>query len=100
MPGKVRTRSSRTSPTLEPEAVTDDWPLACWRRTVGSRTSTDTGPSREMLTSSLEILTAFEDNRLFVDLPVHDPVRAQGGAVVPQGDDHVVPGGVGGLSDV
>ena len=41
--GNCRTRSSNTSPMVDPLAFTDDWPPACWRRTVGRRTSTGTG---------------------------------------------------------
>src|SRR5437879_830657 len=87
--GNCRTRSSSTSPTVPPLACTEAWPPACWRSTVGRRTSGTTS-----------ILPALEGDGLLLDGPVEDAEGAQNGLVVLQRDDHVVPARVGGLGHV
>src|SRR5438067_742308 len=42
----------------------------------------------------------FENNGLFGDLPVHDAVAAHDRCGVAEGDEHVVPRGIGGLGHV
>src|SRR5436309_3240810 len=88
--GNWRTRSSKTSPNVAPLALTDACPPACWRRTVGSRTSTGM-PS---------MLPAVQLDGLLVDRAVDDAIGAQDGFSVLEGHEHVVPRGVGCLVHV
>src|SRR5437879_2898374 len=87
--GNCRTRSSSTSPTVPPLACTEAWPPACWRSTVGRRTSGTTA-----------ILPALDGDGLLRDASVDDAERTQDGLGVLERDDHVVPARVRGLGHV
>src|SRR5215212_8609819 len=102
--GNCRTRSSNTSPTVDPLAFTDDWPAACWRRTVGRRTSTGTageppatdGRTNEILLNSWP----FEDEGLLGHLPLDDREGPHHRRRMLHRRHDVVPRGVGSLGDV
>src|SRR5581483_6421649 len=103
--GNCLVRSSNTSARVAPLAFTVAWPPASWRKMVGRRTSTGTSDSwdlrrRNKFRLERSTLPSFENHRLLGDVPVDDAVRTHDGLLVPQRDQHVVPGRVRGLGDV